>query len=438
MKIGITLSFIVSILWACETRSQVDTVKAKTPLDNYFFPAFQNLDSNLAKQYPFINFASNCFRFYTPNSPNWEHLFNDFNNMVQNKNTKLNFYHIGGSHLQADVYTHDIRTYLQTHWSNIPGERGLIFPFDLAHTNNPWNYEFKSPNHWYNYRSVNIERPEGIDFGLMGAVVETPDSIVTISFKYDKTEVKPGFTRLRVYHNKGVFPYELNFGGDEILIINKYRNEELGYTEAVFTDPIDTFNLQFTRLVEGPYRLQIHAFQLSNAQPGISYTAIGVNGAGLYTYLANKNFQEQLKESPPDFFAFSVGTNDANVPYGSFRPEVYKANLENMIKKVLEANPKCAILLTVPNDAGYKRGLNRNVAREREVIIELAKQYQIPIWDFYGIMGELGSSRTWRNVGLMRSDLIHFTAPGYHLKADLFIDAFDKWLRQMSLRKYLE
>ena len=159
--------------------------------------------------------------------------------------------------------------------------------------------------------------------------------------------------------------------------------------------------------------------QLSNAHPGISYTAIGINGAGLYTYLANRNFEEQLKESPPDFFAFSVGTNDANVPYASFNPETFKRNLEQMILKVLRANPDCAILLTVPNDAAYrKRYTNANVARERDVIIELARKYQCPVWDFYGIMGELGSSRTWMLKGLMQSDMVHFTSIGYHPKGE--------------------
>lgn len=438
MKFSFYIALLIASLIACNSQSQVEIMRDKSPLDIYTYPDFHHLDTNLKHQYPFINFGTNCFRFYSPQSANWEHLFQDFRNMVTDKNCKLNFYHIGGSHLQADVYTHDIRTYLQTHWLDIPGERGLIFPFDLAHTNNPWNYEFKSKNHWNTYRSVNFNRPVGIDFGLLGAVVETPDSIVEITFKYDKTDVRPGFTRLRVYHNKGPFPYELNFGPDEILIVNKFRNETLGYTEAVFTDAVDTFNLQFTRLIAGPYNLQLNAFQLSNASPGVSYTAIGINGAGLYTYIANKNFEEQLKESPPDFFAFSVGTNDANVPYSSFNPEVYKKNLETMILKVLAANPDCAILLTVPNDAGYKKKyLNKNVAREREVIIELAKKYQCPVWDFYGIMGELGSSRTWKAVGLMRSDLVHFTAPGYHFKADLFIDAFEKWLEQMEKRKYI-
>jgi lysophospholipase L1-like esterase len=89
--------------------------------------------------------------------------------------------------------------------------------------------------------------------------------------------------------------------------------------------------------------------------------------------------------------------------------------------------------MTVPNDSYYHRSsLNRNIARQREVIIELAQQFQCPIWDFYGIMGELGSSKTWFRSGLMRDDLVHFTAKGYHLKGDLYFDAFLKWLSQMD------
>ena len=76
--------------------------------------------------------------------------------------------------------------------------------------------------------------------------------------------------------------------------------------------------------------------------------------------------------------------------------------------------------------------MNRNIAREREVIVELAEQYKMPVWDFYGVMGELGSSRLWMNRGLMQGDMVHFTSEGYHIKGDLMIDAFLKFLIQMK------
>jgi lysophospholipase L1-like esterase len=46
-------------------------------------------------------------------------------------------------------------------------------------------------------------------------------------------------------------------------------------------------------------------------------------------------------------------------------------------------------------------------------------------------MGELGSSKTWQNAGLMQADLVHFTPLGYQLKGKLLTDAFLKFLEQM-------
>ena len=66
------------------------------------------------------------------------------------------------------------------------------------------------------------------------------------------------------------------------------------------------------------------------------------------------------------------------------------------------------------------------------MIIELAEQYNMAVWDLYGVMGELGSSKTWKYKGLMRSDLVHFTYEGYHFKGDLYVDAFMKFLDQMQ------
>ena len=47
-------------------------------------------------------------------------------------------------------------------------------------------------------------------------------------------------------------------------------------------------------------------------------------------------------------------------------------------------------------------------------------------------MGELGSSKTWRNNKLMRSDMIHFTFEGYHFKGKLYIDALLKFMDQFG------
>jgi lysophospholipase L1-like esterase len=427
------VSYSILIFLAFTLRAQdISGQVLSDSLNTYCHPDYARIDTSFYKEYPFVSIEKNNFQFYTAKSPNWEYFYHQFDSMLVFKDRKLNFYHIGGSHLQADIYTHDFRTFLQSNWKGVTGERGMVFPFDLAHTNNPANYEFSSPNVWTAYRSV-VHRPETIDYGLLGAALVCKDSVINVYFKHDKTTVQPHFCSVRIYHNKGELPYEMNFGESEILVYREIENMVLGYTDVYFTDPIDRLDVQFSRTTTENLELELYGFQFMNEDPGVSYTSIGINGAGLYTYLANKNFEEQLKAYPPDFFAFAVGINDGNVPYESFDPLVYKRNLEKMMQIVLRANPKCAILLTVPNDAHYKRKyLNRNIAREREVIIELAEQYKMPVWDFYGIMGELGSSRIWLNNGLMQSDMVHFTSQGYHLKGELLIDAFLKYLDQMK------
>lgn len=419
---------------SCEQK-ETEVIEKEVALNKYKNRRFFGIiDSTFAVNYPFVHLENNHYQFYTKGSPNFEKLYFDIKQMVRFKDRKLNFYHIGGSHLQADVYTHEMRTLLQTNWSGLPGERGWIFPFDLAKTNNPRNYSFRSPNTWINYRST-LERPDSLEYGLLGMVLETSDSVIDIRFNYKKTKVKPVFDRIRVYHNKGVFPYSFSFAENDTFVIRVQTNINIGYTDIHFDRNLDKFHLVLTKQSHTPYTFRLLGFQLSNNQPGISYTTIGVNGASLPTHLGNSLFEEQLRELPPDFFAFSVGTNDANMPYKEFKPHIFKANLDSLIQLVLRVNPNCAILLTVPNDAHFKKKfLNRNVAREREMIRELAKKYEGAVWDMYGIMGELGSSTTWYRYGLMRYDLVHFTATGYKIKGDMYFEAFLKWLEQMDLR----
>lgn len=390
-------------------------------------------EQEIARKYPFVEVQCNQFQFFGAQSPNWMHLNEELSSMIQTGQGKLNFYHIGGSHLQADIYTHDFRTFLQSNWPGLSGERGLVFPYNLAHTNNPTNYDFSSPNTWKGYRSV-TQRPEDFDYGLSGAAITCPDSLIVVNFKHLRTLVKPPFDRLRIYHNTGEFPYDLNFGDQELLVTDVAHYDELGYTEIRFSDHLDSLDLLFVKNCTTPFSLELFGFEFLNDLPGITYTAIGINGASLPTYLANTNFSRDLQLRKPDLFIFSVGTNDAHCTYEAFDPLVYKRNLEKMIQQVLQSNPNCAILLTVPNDDYYMRKYpNRNTERQREVIYQLAAQYQMAVWDFYGIMGELGSSKTWKIEGLMQADYVHFTGTGYHLKGTLLIEAFQKNLSSLQI-----
>ena len=401
-------------------------------LRNYNHPEFAKSNSEISEKKSLINLDCNQFAFFSEKSTNWFYLYTEIQKMIAKKDRKLNFYHIGGSHIQADIYTHDFRTFLQSNWPGLDGERGLVFPFGLASTNNPSNYNFSSPNNWTGFRSVSA-RPEDLEYGLTGAAIKCADSLIVVNFKHMRSLVKPPFNRLRIYHNTGEFFYDMNFGSQELFVTDTYHHADLGYSEIRFSDKMDSLDIQFIRTCNIATSLEIYGFEFLNDLPGITYNAIGINGAGLYTYLGNEHFLRDLKIHPPDFFAFSLGTNDAYTSYENFNPQKYKENLEEMIKLVLTVNPKCAILLTVPNDCLLnKKHINKNTERQREVIYQLATKYEQAVWDFYGIMGELGSSKSWKENGLMQADYVHFTAGGYHIKGSLLIDAFLKYLLQFD------
>ena len=401
-------------------------------LRNYNHPEFAKSNSEISEKKSLINLDCNQFAFFSEKSTNWFYLYTEIQKMITKKDRKLNFYHIGGSHIQADIYTHDFRTFLQSNWPGLDGERGLVFPFRLASTNNPSNYNFSSPNNWTGFRSVSA-RPEDLQYGLTGAAIKCADSLIVVNFKHMRSLVKPPFNRLRIYHNTGEFFYDMNFGSQELFVTDTYHHADLGYSEIRFSDKMDSLDIQFIRTCNIATSLEIYGFEFLNDLPGITYNAIGINGAGLYTYLGNEHFLRDLKIHPPDFFAFSLGTNDAYTSYENFNPQKYKENLEEMIKLVLTVNPKCAILLTVPNDCLFnKKHVNKNTKRQREVIYQLAAKYEQAVWDFYGIMGELGSSKSWKENGLMQADYVHFTAGGYHIKGSLLIDAFLKYLLQFD------
>jgi len=424
-RLFISLSCFLLVSWSSFSQNDKS-------LDSYVYPDFVCQDTSLCSSHSFVNFSANNYRFYSPYSANFDYLYRQFDSMLLFSDRKLTFYHIGGSHVQADIYTNDMRMFLQTNFNRLSGDRGWVFPFSLAGTNNPGNYRFSSEAHFTPARSsVRHELP--IELGLLGIAIVSEDSLVEMSFHHRNTRSKPGISKVKIFHNRGYFPFEINFGLDELYISSWFHNEQIGYTEFVFSDELDSLNIQFSRTISTSYPLELYGFQLLNDRAGISYNSIGVNGAGLYSYLNCPHFEKQLSTLPPDLFVFAVGINDANVPYEKFDPLIYKDNLEFLMQTVLRVNPKCALLLTVPNDAYYrKRNVNLNIARQREVIIDLAKKYNMAVWDLYGVMGELGSAKTWQENQLMHSDLIHFTPQGYHFKGDLFIDAFLKYLIQFS------
>ena len=389
---------------------------------NLFIGQDFKLDSSFKEQYRFIDWERNRLDFYGE-SPAFVNFFKKIDSACNHQiATPLNVFHIGGSHIQADIYSHRIRRYIHGMEPHMKGERGLIFPYTLAGTNNPWNYKIESEGDWKGERN-SVESHNAI-WGMEGIVAHTKDSVVSVkltnrknrSYKYHYNEVK-------VFHNTWDSLYCLS-PLDTSIVAKIVRNDSLNFTHFFLSENVTEFEFRIIKEVfDDNAEFVIYGIDLKNNEPGVIYHSIGVNGASFKTYERCELFEHQLNQYPPDLFIISIGTNDTYVDV--FDPEDYKQRYERFLKMILRTNPNAAIILTVPNDSYYrKKYANPHTVKAAEVIDELAKKYDMCVWNFYEIMGGKGSSQKWYKNKLMPSDRIHFTPSGYDIKADLFIAAF--------------
>lgn len=386
-----------------------------------------------------INFEANTFKM-AESSPTFHQFFAKLDSVYSGKKQKLHVFHIGGSHIQADIYSNKIRTYLQNTNTVSQGQRGFVFPYHLAHTNNPTNYRIEATkSKWKGYRSS--VRKDSIAWGLAGvtaAFSEKSDTIIVKSNYRNYTNQPYEFNRLRVFYNTWKSDYNLTVMNPELVIADTLNLDKM-YREFQFNKLIDEVEISLelkNDTIQNP-EFALMGMEFMNDDDGIEYTSIGVNGGSFAYYNRAVYFEKQLQLYQPDLFVIAIGTNDAYMPKNEFDAEKFREYYEAFIQMIKRVNPDCAILLMVPNDDYYKRKIpNPNTATQQKVIMELARKHQMAVWDFYEIMGGLGSSNKWYQNKLMPRDRIHFTQLGYSIKADLFMDALiDAWAKSTHRNK---
>ncbi len=380
------------------------------------------IDSQLMAKYPFIRWNTNELSI-PGDSSHFRNLFSRLDGMLAGKRDHVHFFHIGGSHIQADIYSNRIRTYLQRLAPGFAGSRGFVFPYKMARTNNPANYVVDYTGNWRGVRCSIYN--DTITWGLSGVSAFTTDSSNFFSLASPAKSSNPfAFEGIRVFHNGWEPGYQVR-PCDPAHITAEEHCPELGYSEFYF----DTLQQNMTFEVfrggrpAGDERFILMGTELIGPQEGVEYTSIGVNGAGFDAFRRCAYFEAQLGLYHPDVFIISIGTNDTYTSH--FDTVRFERNYRWFVDLIYRNNPECAVIFTVPNDSYYmKRTVNKNTRVARRIIYRLAKEYNGAVWDFYAIMGGYGSSYKWYKAKLMPYDRIHFTRDGYAIKGDLFIEAF--------------
>ena len=403
---------------------------------------------------------------------------------------EINIVHIGGSHIQAGVFPNRMRMNFSNILPGFGGERGAIFPYSAARTNNPKNFEVHYSGEWK--KCQNSRPPITETLGMMGYTISTNDLNSSISFNLNPEEFGSNwkFNKLRLFATIGdpelmpiliinndtipsiyedsTFVFHLNsFAENGTIKLGKASDFDRLYDKynAKLSDKLDKSNMSDSILnsqfsifnsdsieiglesdnIQNPieeyctthtsnWKFSIMGLLPENDFNGITYHSMGVNGASLQSWLRCEKLEEQMAFIKPDLAIMAVGINDANVEYGKFSKETFTARYNQLLSKIYAVNPNCAVIFITNNDCVVRvgrrsYGLNKNTALVQQAMHELAEQHNGAVWDLYEIMGGFGSISVWNEIGLANKDRVHFLVPGYNLLGDMLYNAIIyEWL----------
>ena len=377
---------------------------------------------------------NNRFLYYGNSEKTYESLFRSMNGLVLKGEGTVNIVQIGDSHIQAGFIPEQLRKDFASFITSGCGARGLIFPYRIAKTNNPADYFVKYTGKWENCRNVEINKD--CSLGLMGIMARTRDTLAEMTFHFRENATFREFNIIRIFHDPLDTSFRIDFPGLEGMY-HAVLPIQTGYTDIRFDSIIaDSLRIRIVKKDTTAKYFTFYGIDFENGDPGITYSASGVNGAEVTSYLRCDRMKDQLMKMKPDWIIISLGTNDAYPLH--FNKDEFIGNYIALLTKIREADPGVPVLLTVPGDS-YRRHRydNLNLLEAREAILEVAKKTDCAVWDFYSFMGGQKSIMQWYKAGLVARDKLHFNKQGYIIQADLlfgaFVDAWSSFIDQSNL-----
>ena len=144
----------------------------------------------IPEDYTFFDVDANQL-LYPGDSLAMERFFDKLDTLLFTGKGNVNIMHIGGSHVQAGVFSQAMRDNLLNLFPGLTAGRGLVFPF--MKTNTPSSYSVYRTGEWMYFRNA---VPYETRLGLAGASVTTSDPEASFSIvvrEKRQTELSPHF-----------------------------------------------------------------------------------------------------------------------------------------------------------------------------------------------------------------------------------------------------
>ena len=347
----------------------------------------------------FVNLSVNTIELpVTADSARWRSVANQIVNARDN-GEQVDIIHIGDSHIQAEMGTTKLREILQEKYGN--GGRGLITAFKMAGTNQPVDYVIygKEPSQ----KQVRLlKRPWEITPGFTG-IASSVDVPNTVIYK----NLKPGhsFNRAIIFTSEG--------------------SKRQQWTNLMDSAQFETIPNE-----------KVYGVYTSNTNsPGIIYSTIGNNGACYSDYLLIEGFADSVALLNPKLIVLSMGTNEG---FSSMSEKEIESSTRQLICDLKKSNPNAVMMLWTPMEC-HKKGEDDvfhvvdKVKVAKDIMLDVARQEGLAIWDFYEVAGGDGVAGQWVDAGLMNPrDHVHLLAKGYRLQGELAAEALISFFRSLS------
>lgn len=353
-----------------------------------------------------------------PNSnPAWERLHRHFQALQHRTDTvPIRILHIGDSHTASNAFAGQLRKLMQSRFGD--GGPGFLPPGLLS--GHPVNHvHLRQSNGWVCQRER--KNLTSIEKGLGGFIGYGERPYQSIDYKLPSGNRD---ARLLVYADPQRVglpsPWKVFHDGQEIQPVTRSWQGRSFYYLGQGSGQIDILS----RGDKSGSRLR--AVSILYEAPGVSYSALGVNGATLNILQEwrGETVRTQIADYRPELVILAFGTNDA-VPK-SFSDEGFVNTLRQTEGWLAEYAPNTAVLLVLPPHLPkHDQRVKANLETIRQQMRSFSRRNGWYVWDWSrAIDFDYHHSQLGQNSeSLYAKDGIHLTASGYSKSANLLFEA---------------
>ncbi len=346
---------------------------------------------------------------------------------------------IGDSHIQPGGMTEPLAYLLQKEFGD--GGYGLAFPFQAAKTNGHSAYQTFTNMPWTTAKIIN-DKP-ALPIGISGYTISNASVESTITWEFDSLVPGNEVQWVKIFHASLLdsnFHYQLQSAQGEIA--QKIKSLSNAHQSVFyFNKPTYVFELKHEQYYEKQKSSTIYGVYVTNGNRGARVSSIGVNGATYHHYSQNILFRNQLEMLRPDLVIISLGTNEAF--QSNFDDTLFFDEVLNLVQMIQSMESKPLVMLTTPPAVSIRKSSgkksyfapNPTVPAIREVILDVGKRLEIPVYDLYSAMGGANSMKDWSQLGMTDKKQIHFSPKGYRILGESMSHAIQMHLPNNTTSK---